>query len=71
MQTAKISLADLFGIKTPEIGEFVSGQKKSNQLQKMLEQKQLVIEKRNLSVKLVKSFLEKMMENQSLSQRHF
>ena len=28
VQTAKISLADLFGIKTPEIGEFVSGQKK-------------------------------------------
>ena len=71
VQTAKISLADLFGIKTPEIGEFVSGQKNSNHLQKMLEQKQLVIEKRNLSVRLVKSLLKKTMENQSLSQRRF
>ena len=67
--------ADLFDIAAPEIGEIVSGRKNSKNLQKILEQKQFEnsweVEKINQSVEQEAPFLEKVVQNQSLSQRHF
>ena len=67
--------ADLFEIAAPEIGEIVSGRKNSKNLQKVLEQKQFEnsweVEKINQSVEQEAPFLEKVVQNQSLSQRHF
>ena len=68
--------ADLFEIAAQEIGEVVSGQKKnSKHSQKMLKQKQFEnsweVEKRNPCVEQEEPFLEKVVQNHSLSQRHF
>ena len=67
--------ADLFEVAAPEMGEVVSGRKKFKTFAKMFDQTQFgnswEVEKKYASVEQEEPFLEKLVQNQSLSQRLF